>query len=1046
MVAISNRTGINKNARNVCLLVLLNRMMLYKHFEFSHIPDDLEPGVVETISKCIDAAREKKTKGGYLEKFLRLSAGTRLFYSNSTLRNWIAFLECEDLMSYRDLRKSFGKEDVVLEFDTNPEELFGTYKAHEQTRILSWAHETCIAYFAEKAKAAKTVRPAQALGASSPPAIQQPVLRIDDEYWRRLRTAPTSERKKIIEQFYWYGAERHTSRVVAWEEPNNVIDAIKATTVELRNASRSLHDVITGALLDQMSAYIKVSAGGGEGKTVLLWQIALFYAEEKLLKPAVFMLDHTNFADFSELITAICSILSGTPVILLIDTPFFGSTALFDALRTIVRKRECDEGLFSFVVVAVDHPDRFKARDEKLYGIFERVYECKFKLDADAIGKVEAKLLGSMPDTVEPIVGGYAVSWALAEENLTVGDRIILLLKRLKQEHQIKTNYDWEEWDVLTSDKDGERLHGLFAFVALFTYLGYSVPLRLFDGNYIDGVDGSAIATFLAGDSSSLIKIVGLDLALRNERIAKWYFEKPEHRRAGLAMFRNFVSRFSKDLDETGCRLLRNTYGNRENLYRGLVSDVEAESVKSEIREAFETYCKKVESRKKTAVDASLHKTYTSLSQLEDRLEDQLRWLDRCLASDRRNLHARSRKIKLILDAGARHRYRTVELLIDDLYRFEPEGRYYFSQRYRLDRETGRLRAKDYVRAAEAKPLFRNALLDTIGHIDLRMFRAEALYLAGYITSKWKGDTKALGAGARAYLEIGERETLDKAIECYRLVVSRTPHDLASRRFLTKALRLRYPYAFAEVERIWNEALSQFPNSPTPYTQLLKLYRQPLYRHNRNYGPTASKKALDVIKKADEQKLLATSIHIRTEYAKWCYTYNNKFEEAIKSLEYTIQDYPKHIHSMTELGIVYYEKYKTEYGLPSDLEMAITYLKEAIAIDKATAAAHGLLGYQSQPRDVLGNIYMQENMLPEATPVLEEALMIDPDNFPTYLKLLKVYKRLDRKGKLGETVYKLIILKDASLDLLKRASTFLYHCSEHALMREVDIRIHQRRR
>jgi tetratricopeptide (TPR) repeat protein len=810
-------------------------------------------------------------------------------------------------------------------------------------------------------------------------------IHVDSTYWHDLAVSSENDAISIKQNFYLKADERLSHKLLALEASDNHENhfSLNKKIIETfhKNGGKrddAIRQIVNDSLSQNCTILIKIFAPSGEGKTVFLSQIAYEYAQlPNICK--TYVINSVNEYT-SEYIEDEIQRSNNVPLLFLIDTPSTYSEYLnkdFSFLR--------DWSYKSIVFIVADQRDRFKHKlqgeiwEDSFENFFSEVYQVDYKLQQSEREEIFDKLIKAVrlrddltKDTEITLKSIYYLN-----PQLTSRERLFKVSKHLGQSFTIKHNHDWEIWRQLTNQPSFIKYRDLFTFVSVFAYLEIPLSIDIFNVGYLPGINRRNVVDFVKGNSEGgLIRIIEDKLYLRHEQVAQWYFEHHSHIDVAKDVLSSFFLVFEEKLDPLGCYLFRNINSPLEKNKK--LGGLNKEQKK-------EIFIKYYETNKFS--DPDMPKVLTELAKLEDYLEDKIKWLDEAIKNFPGNWHTRTFKAQLFISAG---KFDDAQNLLNELFILNKNIAWSIMNQFRLDVKADQvLDASKYIALAQNKHDYYLALLQ-IGKAMQRIRAAipMAIKIFNYLKEKEPNNPLALMSLAHIYRRRRTKHDNALAIAELNNILNNNPKDIPARLLLTDMYI--YDEAFDKAEKNLIEGINYVPGQIALTVRLVQLYRE-----NKHFINDSVSKAGDLLEKAFSS--FSLSMQLRTEYAKWCYgNFDTKemHQKAINILKETIRLYSLHIHSRTELGIIYQRS-----RFFRDLNASVSVLKECMALD---------LDRKEVPfRVVLGESLMLIDTLESwhsAKEILEDAKTINEHNKATYIALMKLYRHFTDEDKLSEVI------------------------------------------
>jgi tetratricopeptide (TPR) repeat protein len=814
-------------------------------------------------------------------------------------------------------------------------------------------------------------------------------IHINQQYWTDLGSACIRDKNNIRQNFFLRTDETLTHKMLAIKlcesnryptPPERIIEVTHKGEEEKR--SEKLHELIDKLFSINCSVLVKVFAPSGEGKTVFLNHITLAYS---FLQDKCKVYYIKNITD--DTINFIRSEITATilPLLFILDTPSKQAIDILNHNFSVVREFSYKP----FLMIVADQENRFnhrlsgKAWEDKFENYFSEVYKIDFELTPSERENIFKAIIQTIQQTEtfgnekEITIKGIYNS----DPKLTIRERINKIVTYLKANITPRDTQEKDVWEEITKDSATLKFRDIFAFVASFYFYGdgASVPVAIFNCGYLPLVTESDVESFITSQSNTaIIKINNGNLELRHDRIAEWFFEFPENINKGVRILKKFVSHFEKEMDPIGCYLFRNIHHSMEKL------EIFGGFTKSDSKRILSKYFAVV-----GFADPACPKVLTELAKLEEEIPDKIHWLNKTIEHNECDVHARTFKVQLLLRI---ENYNDAQLLLNDLFRISGNASWTLNYQFELDKRlNNEFSAEKYISLAQYKTDYYNALY----LVAKRMQKVQAtipvaLEILTYLKEKEPDKPFASMIIASIYGRQQSRSGNELAIKELLSVLDKNEKYVPARLLLAE-MYIRNG-DLTKAENILVEGIDITPDQPSLYVRLVRMYRE-----NKTLIKGAIEKTEKIFSKGLEEQSFGLGIQIRTEYAKWCFENfdtKEKHQTAITINNDTIKLFPLHIHSRTELGIIYQTS-----RFFKDLNTSITILREAIAIDAKDK--------EVPSRVVLAKSLMLLNTQSswiEAKEILEKAKLINPKNFPTYLELIKVYQHFNDIPKLIDSI------------------------------------------
>lgn len=826
------------------------------------------------------------------------------------------------------------------------------------------------------------------------------VIEITPDYWDNLYKEWQAEKNKVYENFLLRSHNGYTRHFVALEAKKSkiIFDELKYRDIQVTH-NKSPYETNFNALLkeafsNKCTTLIKIFAPSGEGKTVFLEKIAYRYSRVKNPSISVFQLDTINEPTIKTLINKI--IESNNLVLVLLDTPSKYGSEINSQLREIKQSTMSNP----FVMVIADQYERY---NKKLLGTFYHDFEEQFSeifeinyaqeyIDKKIILDQISKLLSDN----EIIIDIRILQKHLLENNgLSTREQIREIIKEGRLKFTVKHDEDWELFDKMVEKKEYKKYKTLFTFIAIFSHIGESVPIDLFNKGYLDGIDVLDIITLVNDNRANNILHISDDrkIEFRHEQIAKWYFEEEQHQLLGNEVFRKYLENFGNYNDYLGCYLFRNIH---RKLYKSFLQNKPTPHKRKKILESF------INSASRFPVDQNqlqqIHKTMMEICLLETDDLKQHAWLDRIIAENEFDFHAQTKRISLFIDEATNNDYSKAKDVLKKLKRAGHSDSYihYYEYRIAMLEKSNYDLDKHLKNHPDRLSIIRSIASQEIKNGNFK----EAENILKLITFEDE-DIKTWLDIAYHYLKQGQ-------VGHSKFILNRILEQKQSN--IPSALLLHQIYDKEKNAEMSEITLTNCINNNSEIqvalvVSIAKLYRSKLYKNEMGIDVSIKKLA----KLFDDTKnigLLNQSLQFRTEYAKWCFESfpkdKKKYAEAISILKGTLKNSPYHIHSRTELGLIYQKS-----GYSGDIDKSKEILEETLEIDKDKK--------EVAFRVVLARTYVKLKEWRKAMIVLENAEEIDRNNLSTYRELVFVYQHFgDEKKESLNRVLKILAEKNDS--------------------------------
>lgn len=798
------------------------------------------------------------------------------------------------------------------------------------------------------------------------------VIVLNSAYWIALRKKSVGDQKAIYEKFILEAQENDTHRFVALEARDNK-DAYKQLLHREYRVKRVLdqEQLSFGVLFKEAQSQvekvlIKIHGKSGEGKTVLLSKLAHVLSHDDSLQ-ILYIRSVTDLAieSLQEKISR-----ATKPVYVFIDTPSQYETGLINKWKIIY------DAIIPFpvVVIIADQKARYQRVLCSIDVVrnFDRFFHQSFEVEflpaesetAALFNLVEAVIQARKPGLKIPSIKRLFQ----LQKHLTAREKVFEIISKYKIDIDWTHRFDWETFGGITSRPEFSRFSELFKFVAIFSRFGIPVPISLFDYGYFPGINGSQVYSFLTR-SQDIILLQDEKLQLRHEHVSRWYFNDIEHQQEAIATFKSFLRTFTILYDHDGCYLLR-------NISRVLLTKFGSEKVPAnEIMQALETYSKRTVLTKQTK--ENILKTLMTLVSLEGDADQQLEWLDQIIRIEKKDFHARTKKMAILLELGDREACGEVLSEIKQIGYYDT---YILAQELIL--HNGKKSVLDIADELREWPDHQGILWD----IALWCVSLDRYDLAVdiYERTAFARETILLKMfRAKYYFRM---EKLDKASNELQEILLLDAADIPASLLLFEILFSEGKCNEAETV-LDNARLANLGCSASAiYVSLAKLYRSKIYeiQHGQTVAYLKSKNLFDGRHEIPE---LMHSMQFRTEYAKWCYERHEDSKEmhleAISILEGTLREIESnHIHSITELGLIY--KRKIVYDLDKSTEILIRgfevdFMENHVPFRVVLASNLILKG--------------ETEGLEEARKILDKAARIDPTESSIYKGQMFLYAK-----------------------------------------------------
>ncbi|MCH8903025.1 MAG: tetratricopeptide repeat protein [Bacteroidetes bacterium] len=834
------------------------------------------------------------------------------------------------------------------------------------------------------------------------------ILPITSDYWKILYEEWEQMKNHVYENFLLRSREEYTHHYIALETKHNDKFCHDLKDNELHFSHDGFKDessfdsVLREAFSNNCPSLIKLFASSGEGKTVFLGKIAYKYTKQNNPSFQVFYLKSINDQTVNILKDKILE--SPNPILVLLDMkPKYYS--ILNSQMVNIQEASMSK---PFVMVIADQSDRYNYKllntsSDGFEDVFSEKYEIEFRLDhisREDILKKLTKVIETKPqifdsNTIEEIFNGG--------NNRTIREQIYRVIRESNLKITTKHRYDWELFDVSIEKKELQKFKDLFKFVAIFSYFDLGVPISLFkrdhsdDRDYLDGLTQTDVLTLLRNNKDDNILHISDDdelfklgkIELRHKDIAKWYFEEILHKNMGVNLFKAFLQNFKTHNDITGCYLFRNVHRLlARSFLRGAVTIQERKS----ILESFIDNVPKSDSNQE-----QLHKVMMELCQLEVDVDKKSKWLDRIISENDNDIHARTKKIGLLIAEAEDDNYSKARDVLEILIGKGKRDSYI----YYYAKKLAQLEERDFDLADNLKDHpDRLSILHSLVNQEIKNKNIEQAEEILELITPEKENFKTWNYLANYYF-FNWRRGHSKFI--LNRIINYNPSYVPASLLLHK-IYLEEKNAMAETV-LKNCIESNKPRVHiAPYVCLGKLYRSDLYKNVM--GIDVSKKKLVLFfGEIKNMGLIKQSIQLSTEYAKWCFnsfTYNrSKHQEAISILEHIIENNPNAVHSKTELGLIYQQS-----KFFHDLNKSREVLEEAVYADKDKK--------EVAPRVVLARTYRELGDWDKAKELLEETEEISKhnlkENFSTYVELVFVYAYFHDEDNLNRVLE--LVLKD----------------------------------
>jgi len=543
----------------------------------------------------------------------------------------------------------------------------------------------------------------------------------------------------------------------------------------------------------------------------------------------------------------------------------------------------------------------------------------------------------------------------------TTAERIIELLITIKHSGLFtEFSFDWEDWKKLCVGNIVFKDYlNLYSIVAAFNKYGIMPKIKfcidLLGINDINLVSTYSHFTEFADDIP--ISIQNDDcFELRNPNLAKWYMA--EHDRHGTLTKKYFNDAIRECISHEQMYLLRNIYRNEEALkeedIRSLIPSDEM------LLKYFDDYIKT------NPNDKDNPKNKMEMVVINCRQNNIVAAKDILYKMIEENDYDVFARTKLAVILIQENNYSEADPIIRYLLEKEPTNNYIIKL------------------AITVFSQFSNKI-DVINRLIADLKKDNIANLK-YLYAKLEKEHRLAGN----YIEA--EELCNKLLEL-------NPSDYAAMNALAVIYKDQPEPNYEKAEKILIKTIDIEPNNPHSYNELGQLYA--IYYYNTK-NAEYKYKALKIFIKG--LKLDNKNIPLRTEFARFLRTYCNRMECAKKILINNIQEEPKHMHSYSELGLLYYNQKK---------------FKEAkIILEKG--AGYMPVGKEKQkciPLLVaLGRVYLEIDEYEKAEKIFKDTIELNSRNWISYLCIAIAYIKLHKNAEYINVYNKILTeLKDANL-------------------------------
>lgn len=814
---------------------------------------------------------------------------------------------------------------------------------------------------------------------------------INSEYWDTLRRINEAQRNHIYEEFLFRSDEEYTRDYISLvgSDPNSFCDSVKNLPLQIFRGDQEDESTIA-ALIEEcfrtaQRSLIKIFAPSGEGKTVFLSKVAYTFSNGEIDAYEVYWLSRLS----EEIVANICSLLIGSSkkTLIFVDTP-----SRYEDERIPSWSQLSQAGRIApFIVITCDQKNRYdKALSNSQQKDFETPFQEVVRVDfmlhprdrLSALAAVEAAIKIKYPDVPDKNTIGFH-----PKPTHSIRENIRQYIKTLGLKNHVKHKDDWDIFKQLTNDAQYRQFSDLFPFVALFSYHDVGVPIEIFSSPYVRGVSASDVLGFLNRDKQNIIRLSETNhLVLRHEDIARWYYEVDSRKERARYLYIEFVNTFHKHTDLAGAYLFRNTYHVLSAKFKSILSGIILEHSPKSL---FEIFIQSNTWNDRTRVEIS--KCLMRLSFLERNPDLSLSWLDQILKNDPKEYRAITRKISLLIQAdryqeAAEHLIFTKQEQLYDEYLFLSEVRLH--RKLQRDVPYGEMFQEVVGKADLLKYLLGNNRMDVI------------MELAPCLSSMPVhsiGDDRTLHDMFMATYYFNALR-YDDAIDSLNSILSSNPKDVHARILLYKVYVHAKEWSMAE-QVILDGMTILDRTTISLIVCLASLYRNDHFETNDE--ETRYVKSRRLFNEMSSYSALMASKQFRLEYAKWCYENHPEQamqEKAVALLRWNIENIdPKHIHSRTELGIIYQRQ-----GPLHNLELSRQYLEECFLLEQE---------YHEAFRCILASTYIKmgdKESLGKARKLLEGVLRHNANNGSATALLLSLNWELDEPISSEELVKQLV--------------------------------------
>ncbi|MEO5643907.1 MAG: hypothetical protein ABIQ40_18710 [Bacteroidia bacterium] len=859
--------------------------------------------------------------------------------------------------------------------------------------------------------------------------IDTGIININFDYWANLRTkhiAP-NDREYIYQNIFLQSTEAFSHEFIALEtEVNSVLcDHLINFPYRINSPSITDHEQSIDGIFEDLSnrrgySLVKIFAPSGEGKTILLSQIAYKYSENDSSFQVYHVVSFNEFA-IAELERIVLN--TEKPLIIIIDTPSKYETTIIEGWNRII-KNICR---MPVIVVIADQRYRYN----------EKLLRSDYISDFDSCFTEEVEVDFIMPEyertsvlnqfikileTKQPEISQERIIKLFnANSKFTVRERIYNVIIANDIKTKLKHKFDWEIYSGITRDSVNKKFESLFPFVALFSYFNIPVPFAIFDVNYFVGVSKFEAKKFI--DRQDVIRISDGNLELRHERIASWYFSQENNLSDVKFLFCEFISVFEKHLDQSGCYLFRNI---RPLLKKSFLNDT---ITKTRCKELLEAYVN--QTKVTLANQQDLSKVMMELSTVETENYKKHYWLDQIIKINDNDFHARTKKISLFIHAG---KFLQAEKILETLKEKNLYDEVIMAHEFTLNSVS--LKASYLIDQLKGFQIKKHILL-LIAHKKVKQGKvdeAEEIYNEVSFHPSDSSIKIALAKLAR------ERKQDEKAIRLLNEVVYDAKIPIRLSHFIPASILLYEIYSekteYDLAEKILLNAIEKVPIQFSSYARLAKLYRNKAYETYKE-ARVAYDKAKILFEKLDTVPGLNQSVGIRTEYAKWCFEKHpydeTKHKKALAILWGTIENiYGNSIHSHTELGRIY--QYSRYYY---NLDLAIEILEKGVLLHSRES--------KFVTQVVLAYAYIQKNdscFFDKAQKLLNSLLQRNPNHLPSLHALKKLYSRCADTENYNVVLGKIVTAENIDARaVLKQSTNYLREGKPHAALACIEAKL-----